>query len=110
MEEYMKPTGNQILYLLTIRKLSEIKHVVRSVDVARLLDYSRASVHKMLGSLKEMDCIEQEYYGSIKLTAKGLKKADEYQKKYQVLADALAGVIDMPDNYLLGICNLIELL
>lgn len=104
----MKLTGNQIIYLLTIRKLAETKHVIKSVDVARELDYSRASVHKMLKSLGELDLINHEYYGSIKLTPLGKRKAGEYQKKYDKIAAALTSVLKPQGRYLLGICNLIE--
>ena len=91
----MKLTGNQIMYLLTIKKISMNKHVIRSVDVASQMDYSRASIHKMLGTLKKMGLIEQEYYSSIKLTS---------------LAQTLKPVVRLPEGYNLGICNLIELM
>ena len=84
MVEKMKLTGNQIMYLLTIKNLAAEKHVIKSVDVARDMNYSRASVHKMLRSLKNL--------------------------KYQVIEDALKDTIDLPEGYQLGICNLIELM
>ena len=98
------------MYLLTIKKLSSEKHVIKSVDVAREMDYSRASVHKMLRSLKSLNCIEQERYSSIKLTASGSRIAGSYLKKYKVVEEALKPIIDLPDSYNLGICNLIELM
>ena len=52
VEEQMKLTGNQIRYLLTIKKINDSKHVIKSVDVANELNYSRASVHKMLVTLR----------------------------------------------------------
>ena len=106
----MKLTGNQIMYLLTIKKLANSRHVIKSVDVARDMNYSRASIHKMLRSLKEMNYIEQERYGSIRLTASGSRAATGYLKKYKVIEDTLKDVIDLPEGYQLGICNLIELM
>ena len=106
----MKLTGNQIRYLLTISDLSKKKHIVRSVDVAREMDYSRASVHKMLQSLKEMSLVEHDYYSSLKLTPSGSRMAGKYLKKYQFIKETLDTIIDFLDGYNLGICNLIELL
>ncbi len=110
MVEKMKLTGNQIMYLLTIKNLAAEKHVIKSVDVARDMNYSRASIHKMLRSLKNLNYIQQERYGSIKLTASGSRVASSYLKKYQVIEDALKDTIDLPEGYQLGICNLIELM
>jgi len=106
----MKLTGNQIMYLLTIKKLSMEKHVIKSVDVAREMNYSRASVHKMLRSLKNLNYIEQERYSTIKITASGSRMASAYLKKYKVIEDTLKPVLDLPSGYNLGICNLIELM
>ena len=106
----MKLTGNQIRYLLTIADLSKKKHIVRSVDVAREMDYSRASVHKMLQSLKEMGLVEHDYYSSLKLTPGGSRMAGRYLKKYQYIKETLDTILDIPEGYNLGICNLIELL
>ena len=109
-EKKMKLTGNQIKYLIAIKKISDNKHVVRSVDVARDLHYSRASVHKMLESLKDLKLITQEYYGSLKLTSSGSKMARECLEKYAMLEEALKPVLEIPEDYNIGICNLIELM
>lgn len=106
----MKLTGNQIMYLLTIKKLSTEKHVIKSVDVAREMNYSRASVHKMLRSLKSLNYIEQERYSTIKLTASGSRIATSCLKKYKLIEENLSPLIKMPEGYVLGICNLIELM
>ena len=104
----MKLTANQIRYLLAIRKLAETKHVIKSIDVARQLDISRASVHKMLGNLKEMNCIIQEPYSAIRLSRFGQKTANECLKKYEVIREQLKPVIDVKEDFDLGICTLLE--
>ena len=81
------------MYLLTIKKISNSKHVIRSVDVASQMEYSRASIHKMLGTLKKLKLIDQEYYGSIKLTSLGSRVANAYQKKYDTIVSALQGTV-----------------
>ena len=101
---------NQIMYLLTIKKISNSKHVIRSVDVASQMEYSRASIHKMLGTLKKLKLIDQEYYGSIKLTSLGSRVANAYQKKYDTIVSALQGTVNLPEGYNLGICYLAELM
>ena len=110
VEEKMKLTGNQIMYLLTIKKIGMTRHIIRSVDVAEQMDYSRASIHKMLSTLKKLNLIEQEYYGSIRLTPLGSRTANSYLKKYELLEDALKPAISLPEGYNLGICNLVELM
>ena len=104
----MRLTANQIRYLLTIKKLAESKHVIKSIDVARKLDISRASVHKMLGNLKEMNYIKQEPYSSIRLSRSGLRIANEYLEKYEQIREQLKPVIDVSDDCDLGICTLLE--
>ena len=46
---------------------------VRSVDVAKQLDVSKASVNKAIGLLKERGLVEQPYYGDITLTSAGVE-------------------------------------
>ena len=104
----MKLTANQIRYLLTIRKLAETRHVIKSVDVAKQLDISRASVHKMLGCLKDMNCITQEPYSSIRLSRSGQRVANECLEKYELIREQLKPVIDVKEDFDLGICTLLE--
>lgn len=42
-------------YLYTILKLEEDREEVRSIDIANVLKFSRASVHNMLQQLKQKD-------------------------------------------------------
>ena len=104
----MKLTGNQIMYLLTIRQIGANKHIIRSVDVAENMKYSRASIHKMLNTLKSLKLIEQEYYGSIRLTPLGARTANSYLKKYNAIEEILKPVLKLREGYSLGICELIE--
>ena len=106
----MKLSGSQIRYLLTIKKLNDSKHVIKSVDVANELNYSRASVHKMLVTLKEMNIIQQKYYGYIYLTSYGSRTATECQKKYDKVKETLEPVIKIKDDYNLGICGIVEMM
>lgn len=104
----MNLTANQIRYLLVIKKLNEQKHVVKSVDIARKLGYSRASVHKMLKYLKEKSYVKQEPYCSVSITNVGLKVANECNEKYMLIQEQLKPVVDIDDEFNLGVCNIIE--
>ena len=104
----MELTANQIRYLLTIKKIGDEKHVIRSIDIANEFDYSRASVHKMIKCLVDENLIEKEYYRTIKITPLGAKTARAYLKKYNKVKEALKPVIKLKKDYCLEICSLLE--
>ena len=104
----MKLTANQIRYLLVIRKLNETKHVIKSVDIASQLDYSRASIHKMLKFLKKESYVKQEPYGDVSITRKGLKLADDYNKNYNLIKNKLKSIVDIEGDYDLAVCCVLE--
>ncbi|MBQ6479323.1 MAG: hypothetical protein IJI44_08190 [Erysipelotrichaceae bacterium] len=106
----MKLTANQIRYLLVIRQLNEEKHIVKSVDIANIFGYSRASVHKMLVCLKKLNCVEKGRHCSVMLTATGQKQSKLCQKEYDQLIEALGPLVKIKEPYSLAICNLIELM
>ena len=106
----MKLTANQIRYLLVIRQLNEEKHIVKSVDIANIFGYSRASVHKMLVCLKNLNCIEKGRHCSVNLTPCGQKAAKCYQKEYDQLLETLKPLVKIDEPYSLAICSLIELM
>jgi DtxR family Mn-dependent transcriptional regulator len=62
---------------------------VRSVDIANKLGVSRPSVFGAIKILKENGYIEQESYGDIVLTQKGIAKAEEIYAKHTALTDFL---------------------
>ena len=80
-------------YLERIYDLSLVDENVRSVDVARALNVSRASVNKSIGGLKEDGYIEQEHYGTISLTVKGRQIAKEVRTKHNMIRSFLTGVL-----------------
>jgi Mn-dependent DtxR family transcriptional regulator len=58
---------------------------VRSVDVATLLNVSKASVSKALGTLRDAGMIEQSRYGRVTLTPEGLRYARRVWRSHRVL-------------------------
>ena len=62
-------------YLETILMIKEKKGVVRSIDVARALNFSKPSVSRAMGLLRDPGFISMEQGGDIQLTEEGLAKA-----------------------------------
>lgn len=80
-------------YLETILDYSLETGEARSIDIARHLAVSRASVNKSLGVLKESGLIEHEFYGNVKLTEKGLKVAKQIRARHNTLKTFLSEVL-----------------
>ncbi len=81
------------MYLETILLLSKRRGQVRSIDIARELDFSKPSVSRAVGLLKEEDLIVIDTSGYITLTSSGNKKAKDIYEKHQVLTEFLRDVI-----------------
>ena len=85
-------------YLETILDFTAESGQVRSIDIARTLGVSRASVNKSLGVLKESGLIEHEHYGDVKLTEKGLKAARQVRARHNTLKAFLIDVLDVDEE------------
>ncbi|HPX46564.1 MAG: metal-dependent transcriptional regulator [Treponema sp.] len=80
-------------YLETILDFTAESGQVRSIDIARSLGVSRASVNKSLGVLKETGLVEHEHYGDVKLTEKGLKAARAIRARHNAIKLFLSDVL-----------------
>lgn len=80
-------------YLETIFDLASAGEAVRSVDVAQVLNVSKASVNKALGVLRKGGLIEQEPYGTITLTNAGIRRARNVRSRHDMLKRFLRDVI-----------------
>lgn len=78
-------------YIEAIVELEEeqARAEVRSVDIATLLDVSKASVNKALQTLREAGYIEQERYGRITLTEAGRAYGREIWTRHRALQSFL---------------------
>ncbi len=76
-------------YIETIYLLKKKKGVVRSIDVANELGFSRPSVSRGVGILKENGLVIMEDDGELKLTAEGLKTAKKVYEKHTNLTEFL---------------------
>ncbi len=69
-------------YIETIYLLKKKNGFVRSIDVANELNFSRPSVSRAVGLLKEQGFITMEADGALELTEMGLKKAKSVYEKH----------------------------
>ena len=76
-------------YLETILLLKHRKGAVRSIDIARELDYSKPSISRAVGILKESGFIIIDSDGYIELTEKGEIKAQNIYERHKVIREFL---------------------
>ena len=85
-------------YLETILLLSKKLPVVRSVDIATELNFSKPSVSVAMKHLRENECIEVSSAGFITLTEKGKKIATSIYERHTVLSDWLISLGVNPET------------
>ena len=69
---------------------------VRSVDIAKQMEVSKASVNKAVSLLKEKGLAEQPYYGDITLTEKGFEYGQAVYKRHRYLTAFLSKELGIP--------------
>lgn len=85
-------------YLETIYILKERLGSVRSIDVVRELNFSKPSVSRGVGLLKEDGYLVVDEEGFLELTEKGRKKAESVYEKHTVLTSFFMKVADIPEE------------
>lgn len=83
----LKESGE--MYLESIYVLSKTKDVVRSIDIAEHMNYSKPSVSRAVSMLKNEGYINIDKDGHITLTDAGLSQADKIYDRHKVLSEAL---------------------
>lgn len=83
----LKPSGE--MYLETIFVLSKDRPFVRSVDIAEHMNFSKPSVSRAVGMLKDAGYILVDDSGYISLTAEGLALAQKIYERHTVLSKIL---------------------
>ncbi len=81
----MKYHESQEMYLETILLLKKKNSVVRSIDIATELDYSRPSVSRAVNLLLKNGYINIAKNGEISFTEEGAKKAGEIHERHEVI-------------------------
>jgi len=80
------------MYLETIYVLSQKGGPVRSIDIAESMGFSKPSVSRAVGLLKNEDYISVEANGYISLTEKGLQIASRTYERHKLLTSALTAL------------------
>jgi Mn-dependent DtxR family transcriptional regulator len=83
------------MYLETILVLRERNGSVRSIDVANELDYSKPSVSRAMGILKEKGLVMIESGGNIILTPKGEETARDILDRHHYISQYLIQALNV---------------
>lgn len=83
------------MYLETILVLREKNKFVRSIDIANELDYSKPSVSRAVGILKDNKLITIESNGNILLTEEGEKIADNIYERHNYISEYLVKALNV---------------
>ncbi len=93
-----------IKYLLALRALSADGRGIRSVAIASVLGVSKASVHTMMHTLRDMEIIDNTQYGSVFLTESGRLLSEEYGRYYDAVSRYLAPVLPVETDRSASVC------
>ena len=85
-------------YIKTIYILKEKLGCVHSVDVAREMSFSKASVSVAMSNLRKKNIIRMKKNGEIELTPEGIKAAREICEKHSMLSDFLRTVAKVDEK------------
>ncbi len=77
------------MYLETIYMLSKTKGVVRSIDVAEYMKYSKPSVCRAVGLLKNGGYLLMAKDGALTLTPQGIEVANKIFERHTILSELL---------------------
>ena len=77
------------MYLETIYELSQKNPTVRSIDVAESMGYSKPSVSRVVGLLKQGGYLLMDKDGFLTLTESGMQVAKTIYERHTVLSNML---------------------
>ena len=80
------------MYLKTIYVLSKKSSQVRAIDVGEYMGFSKPSVSRALGLLKEDDLLIKDENGFLKLTEAGTAIAERIYERHEVLSRLLIDI------------------
>ena len=85
----MKLQESGEMYLETILVLTNRNGYVRSIDISEEMGYSKPSVSRAMGLLKEGGYIRVDAAGHITLTESGMKVASKIYDRHNTLSESL---------------------
>lgn len=77
------------MYLETILVLSQQKNAVRSIDVAEYMSFSKPSVSRAVGLLKDGGYLTVDGLGHLTLTESGRAVAERIYERHRILSEIL---------------------
>lgn len=80
------------MYLETIYVLSKQRNLIRSIDVCEYMGYSKPSVSRAVGILKNGGYIQVDDCGHLHLTKAGLEIAEKIYERHTVLTQVLTAL------------------
>ena len=94
----MNLTSSQEEYLKTIYILSKTEKEIRVTDIAKKLEITKPSVNRAIKNLKDINLLNYETYGEIKLTQEVEKIAHEILQREHVLILFLCKILDIEEK------------
>lgn len=85
-------------YLETILILQNKNGSVRSIDIATELDYTKASISRAMGILKQTGYITMEKGGNIHLTEAGRERANQIYERHQLITKYLQEALQIDEE------------
>ncbi len=77
------------MYLETIYILSKTSNSVRSIDVSEYMNFSKPSVSRAIGLLKDGGYITVDHDGFITLTDVGIELSEKIYERHTILTECL---------------------
>lgn len=80
------------MYLETIFVLSQTKKLVRAIDVSEHMGFSKPSVSRAVGLLRDAELLEVDSNGSLLLTPRGKEIAEKIYARHTILTKFLINI------------------
>lgn len=93
-------------YLETILVLKNEKGLVRSIDIAQKLQYTKPSISRAMSLLRSNGFITMDSDGSIELTDSGQEIAERMYERHRLLTDFLIRLGVAPDTASKDACRI----
>ena len=86
------------MYLETILILSKKQPTVRAVDIAEYMGYSKPSISRAIGLLKDGGYVSTDKYGFISLTEIGKQTAQKILSRHRIITEFLVKIGVSPET------------
>ena len=77
------------MYLETVYVLSQQRPIVRGIDISEYMGYTKPSVSRALGLLRQEGLLKKDEYGGVVLTEKGSEIARNIYERHTILSQLL---------------------